>query len=35
MAWLKHHPNQYVRGVFKDVLKEYGILSSLSRRGDC
>jgi len=27
--------SQYASGVFKDVLKEYGILSSMSRRGNC
>jgi transposase InsO family protein len=27
--------SQYASGVFKDMLKEYGILSSMSRRGNC
>ena len=27
--------SQYASGVFKDVLKEYGITSSMSRRGNC
>ena len=27
--------SQYASGAFRDVLKEYGILSSMSRRGNC
>jgi transposase InsO family protein len=27
--------SQHASGIFKDVLKEYGILSSMSRRGNC
>ena len=27
--------SQYASGAFKDVLKEYGITSSMSRRGNC
>ena len=27
--------SQYASGVFNDVLKEYGILSSMSPRGNC
>jgi putative transposase len=26
---------QYASGAFRDVLQEYGILSSMSRRGNC
>ena len=28
-------PKQYASGVFRDVLKEYGITGSMSRRGNC
>ena len=27
--------SQYANGAFRDVLKEYGITSSMSRRGNC
>ena len=27
--------SQYASGAFRDVLKEYGITSSMSRRGNC
>ena len=27
--------SQYASGAFKDVLKEYGITSSMNRRGNC
>ena len=46
MAWFRRHPSaglmfhsdrgsQYCSGVFQDALSSYGMLSSMSRRGNC
>ena len=32
--YVKTRQDQYASGVFRDVLKEYGITSSMSRRGN-
>jgi putative transposase len=46
IAWFRRRPEvgvivysergaQYCSGLFQDTLKDYGMLSSMTRRGDC